>query len=97
VKAKLVGCDVVYTLLITSYDSIASTLVSSADTSDTVVDVFVTMLDDAQLRRMHETEGGYHIARLLDVSTTRITFMYRKGSWCDIWNELLNPLCLPPF
>jgi hypothetical protein len=68
-KAKLVGCDVVYTPLITSYGSIAATLMSSADTSGTVVDVFVTMLDDAQLRRMHETEGGYHIARLLDVST----------------------------
>jgi hypothetical protein len=84
-KAKLVGCDVVYTPLITSYGSIAATLISSADTADTVVDVFITMLDDAQRRRMHETEGIYHIARLLDVSSRLRIAVDGTGEACSRW------------
>jgi hypothetical protein len=93
-KAKLVGCDVVYTPLITSYGSIAATLISSADTADTVVDVFVTMLDDAQRRRMHETEGGYHIACLLDVSSRLSIAVDGTAEACSRWNW---PSCVPVY
>jgi hypothetical protein len=85
-KAKLVGFDVVYTPLITNYGSIAATLISSADTADTVVDVFITMLDAAQLHQMHETEGGYHVAHLLNMSSRLRIAVDGTPEGCIRWN-----------
>jgi hypothetical protein len=67
-KAALSGYDIVYSPLISSYGSVCATLVASDDTRHTTVEVFITMLDDQQLRRMHETEGGYWVVRLLHVA-----------------------------
>jgi hypothetical protein len=84
-KAELAGFDVVYTPLITSYGSIAATLLPSTGASRTAVALFVTLLDDAQLRRMHETEGGYHVARIVNVSD-RLRILAGDGEDGGRWN-----------
>lgn len=53
-RGWLAGYDVVYSAHITQYGSVASTLQYAPGTAALVS---ITWLDDAQLQRMHETEG----------------------------------------
>ena len=54
-RAWLHDHDVVYSAHVTRYGSIAANV---QHTHGAIVEVFVTWLDDGQLRRMHETELG---------------------------------------
>ncbi len=55
-RGRLHDFDVVYAAHLASYGSVPATLQHSPGT---VVSVFVLWLDEAQLVRMHETEGNY--------------------------------------
>ena len=59
--------DVVYAAHLTHYGAVASTLRPAPGTR---VRVAVTWLDEAQLARMHATEGGYGFGRLAGVQAT---------------------------
>ncbi|PXF41779.1 hypothetical protein BWQ96_08500 [Gracilariopsis chorda] len=63
VKAHLAGMDVVYGVQLSYYGSFAASLVRS---EGTVVDVFITWLNDEFLSYMHTTELGYKFCRLND-------------------------------
>ncbi len=55
-RARLYDFDVVYAAHLASYGSVPATFQRSPGT---VVGAFVLWLDEAQLARMHETEGNY--------------------------------------
>jgi hypothetical protein len=57
----LAGYDVVYSAHVTAYGAVASTLTRAPGCR---VRVALSWLDDAQLARMHETEGNYAFGRL---------------------------------
>lgn len=59
--------DVVFSAHVTTYGAVASTLQAAPGCR---VRVAVTWLDDAQLARMHETEGNYSFGRLKGVTAT---------------------------
>lgn len=63
-RGRLHDFDVVYAGHLTAYGSVPATFQHSPRT---VVDVFVLWLDDAQLARMHETEGNYTYDHLSDI------------------------------
>lgn len=65
VQCVLRDFDVVYAPLITSYGSAAATLAASPGCS---VALWMTLLPEPLLQRMHETEGAYDLRRL-----TRVT------------------------
>eukprot|EP00741_Cyanophora_paradoxa_P025215 tig00000350_g24340.t1 len=60
-RAYLRDFDSVYTMIVTSYGSIPAGLQVSPGTD---VCVYITYLDEPQLERMHETEGGYRYSLL---------------------------------
>jgi hypothetical protein len=63
-RGKLHDFDVVYAAKFTGYGSVPATFQSSPGTA---VTVFVQWLTDDQLKRMHETEGGYDYDHLTDI------------------------------
>ncbi len=60
-RGRLSDFDVVYAAHLASYGSVPATFQRSPGT---VVRVFVLWLDEAQLQRMHETEGNYTFDQL---------------------------------
>jgi hypothetical protein len=60
-RGSLEGFDVVYSSHLSAYGSLPVTLHPSAGTT---IETFVTLLDDAQLVRLAETEFNYAIRRL---------------------------------
>ena len=60
-RGRMFDFDVVYAAHIASYGSVPATFQHSPGT---VVSVFVLWLDEAQLARMHETEGNYTFDRI---------------------------------
>lgn len=66
-RAKLHGFDVVYAAHLSSYGSVPATFQVSPGTA---VTVFVLWLDQAQLSRMHETEGNYTYDRIERIRVT---------------------------
>jgi hypothetical protein len=84
-RGTLEGFDVVYSSHLSAYGSVPVTLHPSAGTT---IETFVTLLDDAQLVRLAETEFNYAI-RCLDGATFRgreieiqgpIAFVSRHGA-----------------
>jgi hypothetical protein len=63
-RGRLHDFDVVYAAHLSSYGSVPATFQCSPGT---VVGVFVLWLDEAQLARMHETEGNYTFDHVDDV------------------------------
>ena len=60
----LTGFDTVYSAGLTGYGSIPATLYPSSCT----LSIHATFLTEAQVARMHETEGGYHYVKLKNIS-----------------------------
>jgi hypothetical protein len=63
-RGRLHDFDVVYAAKFTGYGSVPATFQHSPGTA---VTVFVQWLTEAQLARMHETEGGYDYDRLTGI------------------------------
>lgn len=82
-RGRLHDFDVVYAAHLASYGSVPATFQHSPGT---VVNVFVLWLDEAQLARMHETEGNYtfdHVDRVrieLDEDGEVLTEAYSYSS-----------------
>jgi len=60
-RGLLHGFDVVFAPLVSSYGSVTATLAPSPGTA---VEVYVSWLDPAALRRMHDTEAAYDLVAL---------------------------------
>ena len=65
------GLDVVYAGIMSNYGSIPATV---AQSEGTVIRMHATLLTNDQLRRMHETEGGYYFCRLVEGKGARVIF-----------------------
>lgn len=77
----LVGFDVVYAPLISSYGSATATLEASPGTE---VSMFITYLTPPLQQRMHETEGAYNLVKLDDIQLLEGVSLEQHRSACKI-------------
>ena len=80
-RAWLTDYDVVYSAHMTRYGAIAANLCHAPGTR---VEVWITWLDEAQLRRMHETELGAEIYRYGLLEGVAIALRHTTTSYAHV-------------